>query len=197
MVGGLSENVKFLITEIFLLSGMETLRSPSSNLSLKFITYALGTRNYACSPNSTLPPVPIGSNAKFVNATKDIDKDYFYRVPQLLISTETSPSTSFLEQFGSVIGNESSDASLLSTIYLNDLNIFQGRVFSTASAYSNYSTERNATDWVALTTMVDDSTVKEVYCVQTAGEQIPLQCGGLGGELMKMVSFAAQYWFYG
>ncbi len=173
---------------------METLRSPSSNLTLKIITFALGTQIYACPPNSTLPPVPNGANATLTDATLLLNSSIFNTIPKMLLS---NPSTSLQKLYGPEIGNQSFDASLTSTIYFSDSRTFRGRVFDTARAPSNYSFGYDAIDWVALTTTVANATLKEVYCVQTAGGKSPPQCDGSSSEVLNVVPFAAQYWFYG
>ena len=66
------------ITESSLVSGMETLRSPSSNLTLKLITYALGIQISTCSINSTLPPVPSGTNATLIDATPYLNNNNLF-----------------------------------------------------------------------------------------------------------------------
>jgi len=183
-----------LITESSLISGMETLRSPSSNLTLKLITYALGTQNYACPRNSTLPPVPRGANATLIDATPYLNSTIFNTIPKILLSI---PSTSLQEHFGPEISNQPFDASLTSTIYFSDSRTFQGRVFDTVRASSNYSVGNDAIDWVALTTTVENATLKEVYCVRTAGGKSPLQCDEKWYEVLFVVPYAAQCWFYG
>jgi len=168
---------------------METLRSPSSNLTLKLITYALGIQISTCSINSTLPPVPSGTNATLIDATPYLNNNnLFNKIPQLLLS---NLSTSMQELLGPEIGKQSFDASLTSMFHFNDSRTFQGRVFDTMRA------PIDAPQWVALTTTVVNATLKEAYCVQTAGGLVPLQCDGKLYDMILVSPYAAQYWFYG
>lgn len=173
------------IAESSLISGIESLRSPNSNLTLKLITYALGIQISTCSINSTLPPVPSGANATLIDATSYLNTPLFNKIPQLLLS---NPPTSMQEL---EIGKQSFGASLTSVFHFNDSRTFQGKVFSTISA------PIDALQWVALTTTVVNATLKEAYCVQTAGGLVPLQCDGNLYDKIIASPYAAQYWFYG
>jgi len=180
------------ITESSLVSGIETLRSPTSNLTLKLITFALGSQFYLCPANSTSSPIPNGTNATLIDATPYFNNILFDKIPLLLLAY--TPTTVH-EKFGPEIGKQVLGGSLTSSFQLNDFSTFQGRVFETIRAPN----PNDDLDWVAITTTVVNSTLKEVYCVQTAAGLISpsQQCDVSPYDAVITRPYAAEYWFYG
>jgi len=155
-----------------------------------------GTQNYTClSSSSFLPAVPNGANAVLLDATPFLNPSgysiIFNGVPSLLL---TRPETFVERQVGRHYFNTPS----IAMFDVQEFGTFQGSVFDSVRAPWNASigsTEDRATDWLTLTTTKENSTLKQVYCVQTAGGKPPENCASEPKDIA--VVYAAQCWFYG
>ncbi len=188
-------------TENNFISGNSTLPGPSKELILKHVTLVHGTQNYTCISNLTRSrAIPNGANAIILSGIPFLNSlgypDVFNNIPHLLVSL----SPMFVEVLVDVnsIGRLHFDTPSTASFDIPGFGTFQGTVTDTVSAPWSASvgqTGDRATDWVALTTTANNSTLKQVYCVQTAGGKPPENCAGEPNQIA--VVYAAQCWIYG
>lgn len=190
-----------LITENNFISGNSTLPTPSKGLILKLVTLVHGTQNYTCTSNLTgYRAIPNGANAVILSGDPFLNsEDYprsFNQIPQFLTTQPQTYVRGLIDVGG--IGRLDFDTPSTANFDIKGFGPFQGNVTDTVSAPWDASVGQEgepATDWVTLTIAADNSTLKQVYCVQTAGGKSTEYCTGKDNK--KAFGYAAQCWFYG
>ena len=201
-------------------TGPSSLPAPLANLTLKHITVGHGIQNYTCQSNLSSTPLALGAVATLydVTALAFLSSTTTSQIPALAASLPLTPA--LIPNTPLVIPGLASFPVLGFHFFASngtpvfDLSMTGEKMFSKKvagiKAPSNSSAGitmsgtpgLGAVDWLALTDLgVGSGSVglKEVYRVDTAGGNPPVDClgGGLVVGSMVGVPYSAGYYFYG
>lgn len=177
---------------------------------MKFITIGHGVQNYTCSsPSTNSTPKAVGALATLYDVTSLglLNPDLASSLPALaasypLTSSFIVPNTPLnLKDVGTfpVVGGHffNADATPVFDLFTTGSRIFSKAVQKIkAPAEADRGLEQTgAVDWLALGAKEGSVGLSQVFRVDTAGGNPPVDCGGIDGVVS--VPYAAAYHFYG
>lgn len=193
---------------VLTITGNATL-PPPTGLTLKYITVGHGVQNYTCSsPSADVVPKAIGALATLYDVTSLalLNPDLASSLPALaashpLTSSFIVPNTPLsLPDVGTfpVLGGHffNADATPVFDLFTTGTRIFS-KVAQKIKApkQANRGLEQTgAVDWLALVAKEGSVGLSEVFRVETAGGNPPVNCAGAGAVVS--VPYAAAYHFY-